>query len=367
MALNFFEDLKRIAYFAYVRCEKTLWVSDIRYNGIYSIDMLSGQIKFAGGISGYVPDARILHSFAVKSENLIFFLPQLGNSIDEFNTVTGEVKSYHISIWDKTGNYIVAGYVYREDRLFIIPRNMNNPIGIFYFKTGEFEIFQSDIWKGSIGVKCDTALTCSVVNVGNSIWVSIFGTPYIAEIDLVGGAGKLHELPIGLPVQTIGYDGSDFWLGQGFNVLRWNPEDGIKERYENIIINSPREDNIISQFLFHGDDVYIFPQWFGVIRKINKKTKEIYNYDLLPADYKVVCDGMEKWRDLRNAYFYNDEIIVNPINRNMELHIKLPDGDIYGKEYLADSLPAGVNSGVIREGKERGLYYFLNMLLETKH
>ena len=31
--------LKKLAYFAYMRCEDTLWVSNIRFNGIFSIDL----------------------------------------------------------------------------------------------------------------------------------------------------------------------------------------------------------------------------------------------------------------------------------------------------------------------------------------
>lgn len=361
------DKLRRLAYFAYVRCGITLWVSNTRYNGIYSIDTLSGDTVFRGRIPRYDMETRLLHSRAIKYEDSLFFFPQLGNSIDEFNMITGEIKSYPITIWDKTGNYIVEGYVQGEDKIFIIPRCLKNPIGVFYIKTGEFEVFKSDIFGNLPNMPFGDmhTLLYGVVNVGDKVWATVYETSCVIELDLISGKERIHTLSAEQPVHAIGYDGYNLWLGQGNDVVLWDAAKGIQEIYENIIVHPSREDNFVAQFVFHEDDIYVFPQWLGVIRKINRKTKEIYSYEILPPNFKVIYDGMEKWRDLRNAYIYDNEVIVNPINRNMELHIRISDNYIYGKEYLADLLSVGIKGEIYNE-KEISLQEFINMQIKSE-
>ena len=116
------DELRRIGYFAYVIVDDVLWVSNKRYNGLYSIDINTGVTKFHGRFERYPYEKLIIHSYAGQYKNYIFFLPQLGDSIDIYDINTGNIQSIVLEQWANANTQSVAGFVQVQDNIYMVPK-----------------------------------------------------------------------------------------------------------------------------------------------------------------------------------------------------------------------------------------------------
>lgn len=354
------ENLKKLAYFAYVKCGDNLWVSNIRFNGIYSINLRSGKTLFHGRFERHPYDKIVIHSYAGKYQNKLFFLPQNGDSIDLFDLDTEVIDSYPIDLWFGASVGVVAGRVVLDDVVYMLPKSTELVMTTFSLKSRSLKAFGEKAMKniGRGAVPEYNTLAINTTYARGKIWFAVFNTNMIASIDLYTEKERIYEISNAKELQTIKYDGIDFWIGEGINVIRWTPDTGTIERFENVFLNSQRDDNLISEFVFYGDYVFAIPQWLGAIVRINKKTKEVYRYMLEIENYKII----HKWRDLRNAFVYNDFLIINPVGRNYEISINLQTNNINAREYIAKKNTIYQYQGVFYEREYRKLDSFIDMI-----
>lgn len=353
------DELRRIGYFAYTIVDDILWISNKRYNGLYSIDRNTGVTQFHGRFERYPYEKLIIHSYAGQYKNFIFFLPQLGDSIDIYDTNTGKIQSIVLEQWKDADTKTVAGFVQIQSDIYLVPKSVNVPILKFSFESmkvtkymdiPELEVLKTSEYK---------ILTCNIVSDKNKIWLAVFDYNYIIEVDIENFSCKTYELPNDYKVHSIGFDGKDFWLSKGLSIIRWNPMRGIIEKYDDILMDYTHELNAYSEFVFWKDYVYGVSQWLGKVVRINKLTKEVEILDAMTDKCELVKDGTQNWRHHRNAYILENKLIINPVAYNQEININLDTNEVVGREYLADRKSVYTKKCFFDE-KEYDLETFIN-------
>lgn len=350
------ENLKKLAYFAYVRCGDTLWISNIRFNGIYSIDLHSGKTAFHGRFERYPYETMVLHSWAGRYRDSLFFLPQNGDSIDFFNLDTEEKESYPIEPWNRASSRIVAGMAQLGDYVYIIPKEVGLPAVKISLSDKNMNAFCGDDLQmaGKYAGTGQKVLTVHSVYARERIWFAIFDTNIIAAVEVETKKTEFYEIKQAEGLQTIEYDGFNFWIGEGTNVIRWTPECGIIDRHDQIFLDEGRKANLISDFVFYEEYVFVIPQWLGKIVRINKNTRELCTFSTEIEGYYAI----HTWRDLRNAFVYENMLVVNPVGRNYELRIDMKTGKMQVQEYLAEKNTL-YHKGIYYEEAEMKLDSFL--------
>lgn len=334
----------KLAYFAFIVIEDVMWVSNIRYNGIYSIDLLSGKTQFRGRIPGYEDSAMGLHTYVERYENKLVFFPQKGKSIDIYDLDTGEISSYPIDEWAAGGDkYSVAGALLKGDCFWIFPRYRKQPLVSFSMSDHMFRASGESLKKSNeLAADADGNLTVSFAGIGDSGWFPIYGTNRVAEINISKGTETIYTVKDAEALQTIAYDGCDFWLGGGPDIIVWNTGNERVKKYRDVVDIVDNKFTMSASFVCWQEYIFVLPLWLGRIKRINKKTGEILIYDNLPDRCYVIRDVIQYWRDLRDGYIRDGKLIINPISRNCEINIDIETGVISEKEYSADleTIPA---------------------------
>lgn len=313
--------LSTLRYYAYVKIDNKLWVSNSAFNGLYTIDVNDYTVEYHGRFRSSSFGATDIHASAGRYNDILFFVPQTGDGVDFYNLNTGEFDSCQTSLWnDGLPGNTAAGYWRNGDDLFLIPKYSKHPLLKYSFDKKEINIVAEKSFKAinESLVSNQQVLTIGSAFFQDKIWFTIWGSNRIVSIDPYSDEWKDYIVNYPKRLQTIFYTKDAFWIGAEDTLLKWDIADGIIGEYPGAFAEQKESTNVITEVVADQEYVYALPQKLGSILKIdvvnNCVSKKI---DITADDYNKVLS----WRDLKGGYILNDRLVLNPVGRDKEVII----------------------------------------------
>ena len=323
-----------LSYFAYIDIDNTRWISNLRFNGLYAIDLKTNETTFHGRFSGLPLEGKGLHSFVKRYEDSLIFFPQEGSVINLYNMKTGEMSEVEVKEW-KDNRGIVSGVVQRADKFLLFPRYKNLSVLEFDSTDKKVKEFHSLSKLYALCESEEIELTRNICCVDNKVWFCVYNSNKVVSFDLDSKREEIYEIKEAKELQCISYDGDKFWLGSGQDVLVWDMGDKVSNRVTNVIDND--KDNQIVSICIGKTSVSVIPMWRGNVSVIDKDTFKVHKYDLNEIEMTQVKDGISNWRDFKNAEVIEDKLVIHPVSYVEQVEMDCKHGECGSRKFLSDN------------------------------
>ena len=350
--------MKKIACFAYVKDGDDLWISHFKFNGLYKIDLASGDVVFMGRFLHYGEKESQIHSCAQKYGNQLYFFPQNADNVDIYDISTGEFCSVKLPVKDKVLQKVIVETFRYDDTCVMVPRFADIPLMILSLSDNK-TIECINLSESNKRVKEDSKnLTLYACEVNHVIYFPIKDTNCIGSYDLDRREEKIYILSeIEKIVGDIKADGNDFWINADNGIYKWNPN---TDMLKFICDCSSEKEGWIENFVMHGDMVICIPRWLNNIKIIDKKT-------LKQADIRIDTNSLHgnidtPWRDIRGCFIWGNELVILPVRYKETIFLNLDSYQISLKEYASDECMFLLSSLSMKEENEDNLCEFLSYI-----
>lgn len=360
--------IEHLAYAAKIETHGKIWVSNWRFNGLFSIE--NNRVVYEGRFAGHPDSLAGIHSYVKVHGDKLFFFPQKSNVIDIYDIKSKRFQTAFIDEWASFKNCAVIGVEECEEGFWIVPRYGKLPaVKLSYdgFITESIPI-QSEKQLGLYDN--DTILAISVCVVNKQIFIPVFHTSKIIQLDLKNGEESVYDLNREYHFHCIAKDENGFWISSAENVLYCDDKLNELCLYRDVIdrtnpLQKPAE---TAKILIDGDLVYVIPVWSGRVGVINKYSGSVRAIDLSSNQCNMVEDRIKNWRTFKEAEFAGGEIIIYPIS--MDSQIKISESGIQYTKLLVplESVPPIDLSGQreMTEYSTDDLIFFLEALKKNK-
>lgn len=327
--------LRCLSFYDAVWVGNTMWVSNNRYNGLYSYNIDTGKSVFHGHFPGEPLDAVGMHMRVTKYGSKLFFFPALSPNISVYDMDSHQFDFFPI-IEDKTGFARLANIIVDNEKVYIFPQFLSQPIVVFDMEEQSLEKeyrLASEMKK--IGLYFNSQMFADVVMACGKVWLPICEQGILIEYDYMSGhISNLHKIE-GKKLKKIAYDGFDFWISDSSiaGVICWNPQKGIIEEFSDIIEFNEKNIAKAANVFIVQNYVWVLP-WQGDIIRIDRNEKSICKYNNFPKDFRIIDDFMYDW-NATNYYGHtvkNDKIFLYPLTGNMQLEIDIDSEIVEGHQ-----------------------------------
>lgn len=358
-----------LAYVAGVYADEKYWVSNWRYNGLFSINN-NDEIQFVGRFEKYPVDLKGIHSCVKKHGKNLYFFPQKGRFINIYNMEQKQFSFLEIKPWSEYKMVSVIDVFEDETGFWLFPRYYELPIVKIDFEGNILSEYFINETK-NISLSNNNIMTLSVCyGPANKIYLPIYNSNRIVEIDLANGDEKIWKLNSQYEFQTISYKDGYFWLSSGWDIILFNEFFEEIERFAGIVeCNQENEQKVaqkVAQILINEKYAYIIPVWYSRLLRIDIKTK---NVDMISIDLEktsFVNDTIKKWRTFRGGYLIGEEVRIYPVSLDSEIII-CKDNIKYKKVIIthefAPKMDFNKNKYYMEQSSD-DLKILMNMLLE---
>lgn len=330
-----------LSYFAYIDIDNVRWVSNLRFNGLYAIDLETNETKFYGRFSGAAINSRGLHSFVRKYEDILIFFPQEGSVINLFNMKTYEMSHVELGAWGNQRS-TVSGVVQKNETFFLFPRYKDLPVLEFCVTNKEVRIahtLSKSLQASDISVN---ELTRNICCINDTVWFCLYGTNKVVSLDLNTKEEIIYTLEGVEHLQCISSLGEDIWLGSEGDVLRWEVNTDVLTRVPNVIEEKKDKENEIVSILCTEKKVVIIPRWSGWISIIDREELTINKHDLKVEELVKVKDGIVEWRDFKEARLVGDVLELHPVSYAQQIELNLKSGVMITHKFCADEISSRI-------------------------
>lgn len=278
------------------------WFTSYDFNGLFQMDKNFENIKFMG----FFPDEQIdgvrLYGRIISVGELLLFSPLSAKKISIYNKKDKKFSQILISLQEenKVENYMGWNYydiIPFHNEIYFMPHQLK---AIIKYNLETTELKYIDKWFTKIGSKItkeNPYIFYGTCMKENYLYAPVCGTNNILIINLQNENIQYIELGTHeLGYIDICFDGEKFWLlpFRGTSIICW---DGIGTFYEEIEVISSDSNNILFSSCFFIDGfVWIFPNQFNKILKIDVKTKEVFygttdllGYEEIQPDETILC------------------------------------------------------------------------------
>lgn len=214
--------LKHLSVSAVVKVGKELWVSNNRFNGLFTLNLETGKLTFQTHFIKTPKDALMIHRQAMCYNNHLFFFPNYDNKIVEYDLkkkglLVHYLKEKNEKYWRNNDIAVYGQFVY------LFPIDLNQPVYSFNLESKQIseskEIVKicSDIWEKE-DVKSVALLVWE-----NCVWIPLNNANGMLKFDLKLKAWKVFKIDIpefgvrsvariGDRFFMLGMDGKKLWI-----------------------------------------------------------------------------------------------------------------------------------------------------------
>ena len=330
-----------LAYSASVYLKGKTWVSNWRFNGLFSIE--EENVDFVGRFLGYPDDYVGAHSFAESYKDVLIFFPQKSHIVDFYNVSEDRFWSAYIGPWEKYSYKSIIGILRVEDGFWLFPRYGELPIVKMAFNGEIIEVIEIGSQK-KLGINSNNkmfALSVSTLPSGD-VYVPVYNTNNILHINLKTKKEHIIHFDGNYSFCAIFKQEEKYWLSSKDNIIVLDSEFNILKKYDNVIettniLDKPAE---VAQIVLFNNDIWVIPVWYGAIGKINLDEELCNKLDLLSNRCEIIEDRIKTWRTFKTARVENNTLVINPIGLDCQIEIT---GEIvsYKKLMISDNcIPA---------------------------
>ena len=364
------EQYRSLSFFAAIEKEDKIWVSNLRFNGLYVIDICTGECEFMGRFMGYKDDAVGLHEVVKEYDNKLFFFPHYSSSIDVYDIQRKTFYSCSINAWKgclTDRNFTCAIDAFRfGDFFYLFPRFPNMPL--IKYSISENRIVQEIELKLSNELRHfdEMNLTSNAICVDNKVFFPLFNSNKVIRFDLMA---ETEECLVVEGIEringVIAFDGSKFWINADSSIFVFDSNFVQKACFMHCV---SEKEMLIINYVFKDGVTYALPAWLGKIKKIDLENNILYEKEIEPSQLKVVEGVLSRWRNLGTVVEHGNYFLANPISLDCAWKIDYSQFTIEGIYYKAP-----INSLPKRDFSEDKIYHedgdfddFLEYLIQQK-
>lgn len=311
--------MKNIACFASIHSNNDLWISHLRFNGLYKADLCSNNVEKIADFPNIDVGADGLHYCGKKYGDKLYFFPQKSRGIDIYDLSTGEFSQVEIPLGDnKYGRTIIDVYEY-DDTAVLLPRFKGMPIIIFSMNKGEIIDTLQLLEANKYGSEDTNDLILYSCKVDDKIYYPIRNKNCIGSYDIKKREEKIYILDgINKMMGDIEYDGSYFWMNSDDGIYRWKLECNSLER---ICDCRDIRQSWIEHFILYENKMICIPRWLGDIKIINIKTLE---KEIIPIKVSELHGNIDTpWRDIKDCFVWGQRLVILPVRYGETIFVDL--------------------------------------------
>lgn len=315
-----------------------LIVSSKLFNGMLEIDKNSNEAEYVCGFLGEKSSALGLHHKVYKYNECLIFIPDNAKGINIYN-IREQRMSYYAIDEKYAKRTRCVGAIIVANELWLFYAYAEHPIVVFDLDSLE-KSFSFDLLSElpeEILKRTETPTFWSgFEKVENKIYGVIWDSLYVVEIEV--NSKNVHIYTVegdGCRLSDFTYDGDWFWLieAKNKNVIKWNPQQGIKKRYEtdekfmstkctccNIINNGQKT------IILYDDCNYVF--------YVNERIGKVDVLCAFPEGFKKFADVRKKWRCFFSYDIIDGVVRMYPTNANMMLDIDVSNACVAGYKFV---------------------------------
>lgn len=358
-----------LSFFAAARSANKIWCSNLNFNGLFTIDMTTGDVDYIGRFIGHSDNRVGLHSAVELNGDKLIFFPHYSSSIDSYD-FSGNFYCCEINSWEKAkkpNTFACSSGAYLwENMYYIFPRFPGMNLIKFSPKNNKIcEEIQLKL-SNEMANKNVTNLIFKTVRFKNNIYLPIFGSNIVIKYNLGNDYEEkivLHE--INSITGGIGFDGSSFWVSSDEGISRY--DSSFKEKIYFYPCVSKNED-LITEFIFKDNIVFALPAWFGSIKVVDSVSNHVQEFFIDAAKIKLQNGSVSKWRHTGSSICFDDFFMINPIGINSALIMDYHSFKITEKMFKVpfESIPFRKFSKKIQyECRKEDLEDFLQFVLHS--
>lgn len=172
-----------------------IWVSNVNFNGLFKIYREHKESQF---ITRFYGEKEIggLHKQVLKFENLLIFIPELGEQVALFDMKTEKIKYISVVLENsRPGESKTAGAQIYKNELWIFPQYLSQDIIIINLRTEE--IRRSNIFCSFLGerkIQTESPAFGTPVFAERLVYIPLKNTKYIICFDVHKQEIRLHVL-----------------------------------------------------------------------------------------------------------------------------------------------------------------------------
>ena len=332
------DGLRHLSFWAAVKLENKLWVSNNRFNGLFIIDLDTGAISFCGHFPNVPIDAKCLHKCAFFYKDTIYFFPQYAIAIWGYNIITQEFSYYPMYKTFSTQKYIrTNGITFYDNSIYIFSESLEHPIYKFELETKaitEMYILQEQCIKKNLKMK---EIICKgFVEKQENVYMVLNESNVIYKFDIKKEECTFFQLEDNdIQLSGLAWDGKDFICVDSFRgeLVYWNEFSGLSKKLE-LKKDSEKKLEIIRLLVI--DDTIILIEHNGKIRKIRQGIESI----LMEKD-AFIKDFVEEWGfSISSGYLIEDNsLYIFPLRGIYIYILNILSGKIMKFEPLIESIP----------------------------
>lgn len=322
--------MNNLSYYAQVVVGNELWVSNIRFNGLFKIDLESGGVVFIGKFPRYDMGNEELHLFAKKYRDKIYFFPKQSKGIDIYDLKKGTF-TYVECETDRDNGYATAinAFCFDENNVFVVPCYLNTPLQEFSLKK-ELIIRSIELQKSSKYVKNETnTRMLYACKARNEIFYPIKGTNKVGSYHSKEKKEKVYSIKgVKKILGDIVFDGKDFWINADQGIYQWNPYEGDLKF---VCDCSSEKEGWIEQFIIYERVIICIPRWLNHIKIIDRQNFDQQEIQIDKSELNVNIDM--SWRDVRESIIWWDTLIISPVKYKETIFVNLNNYRVVYKKW----------------------------------
>lgn len=355
--------ISHLAYAAAIEHGGKVWVSNWRFNGLFSIK--DGVVKYEGRFKGYPNTFVACHSLARSHDDVLYFFPQKSNIVDIYHIKDKEFSKIIIKEWEKFQTNVIAGIVECENGFWLFSRYAGIPAVRMNYEGDIVETYSLKCLKQLEKVSNEEVFTISICNISDKdVYIPVFNSNVVLYVNLKTKEEKLISINEASKIYAMEYDGSNFWISDGRHLLCCGEKLNRISVYKNVI-DIPKNNQHraeVAKIVCMSDTIYIIPVWYGRIGKLNKKNNKFKLLDISDNECNVIKDRIRHWRTFKEAVSDGERLMIYPIS--LECQIEIYEEKIQYTKYIVpnDSIPLLDLSekAILNEMSIDDLEFFLN-------
>lgn len=316
-----------------------IWFSNLRFNGIFSINLDDFSLKLERiipflDICSYVP-----YVFCLGSGSKLFFFPNNCSEIMIFDMEIDAIQRIPISPMDGSNIFTTGGIICVNKQFWIFPKNIEQGIymldieNIRLNRSSQFDKLFKDIKMIDTVLELSEAKSAFLVN--NCIWEIAINSKKIIY---------RKSFDSNLEILTMRYDGISYWVlfKNSTDVYQWN-----RTRNETTIYNLSgtaqewigRRRIPYSNIIFFQGKIVLLGYGLKYVMKVDKEKQLICKAIDYPAGFRFLHNIFYNsgWAAFSNFDIRGNKVWIYPLIGNMLLIYDIENNAIEGKKLTVTS------------------------------
>ena len=302
----------------------TFWMTHNLFNGLFKVDLRTGEAEFVTEIYGENWNQESLFRDIYYYNEKLFLIPQTANHIVQYDIITGEQRS--IEIENKAYYFIHFSAVQRYNNYIVMfPLEKPNPIFTLDMECFTLQTYDMDYVAINPYMENKKGMIFgnSGVNLKKEFWV-----PFLQNCGVASFSERENKFYLISPelagIRNLTYSHPYFYLTLNMmsEIIKWNPETGIKERIKVPDSLLGKKNAAIENIVVENGFIWIIPSEGSYIVKYCEKER---NYKVI-LNISEYAKGFEDYNSHMCGLQSDDEhIYLFPYRTNILITINKKD------------------------------------------